>query len=49
MIIGLIIFLGVVFLFMIMDDKSIKEDIEASSKTPFTKNDAEYYYKNNLF
>jgi hypothetical protein len=42
----LIIFFAVVFLFMIIDDRNIKKDIEASAKSPFTKKDAEHYYKN---
>lgn len=42
----LIIFFGVVFLFMIIDDRNIQKDIKATSKSPFTKKDAEYYYKN---
>ncbi len=33
---------------MLSDDKHIKEDIEASLKRSFTKNDAEYYYHNYL-
>jgi len=42
----LIIFFGVAFLFMMIDDKNNKKDINAISKSPFTKKDAEYYYKN---
>ena len=45
---ALIIFFSIVFLFMLIDDRNIKKDREASSKLPFTKRDAEHYYKNYL-
>lgn len=43
-----IIFFIVIFLFMLIGDRNIKRDIEASAKSHFTKQDAEYYYNNNL-
>lgn len=43
---GLIIFFAVVFLFMMLDNNRIKKDIQETVKCPFTKKDAEYYYKN---
>lgn len=39
----LLIFFGVVFLIMLMDNLQIKKDINANSKIHFTKNDAENY------
>ena len=41
----LIIFFKVVFMFMIIDNDNIKRDIYASAKSPFTKKDAEHYYR----
>ena len=43
---GLIIFFGIVILFMIADDRRIKKDIDAATKIKWTKKDAENYYKN---
>jgi hypothetical protein len=42
----LIIFFLIVFLYMLVDDRNIKKDINASSKIRFSKKDAENYYRN---
>lgn len=42
----LLIFFIVIILFMILDDREIKKDIDKSSKIKWTKKDSEYYYKN---
>jgi hypothetical protein len=44
-IMGLLIFFGIVILFMIADDIRIKKDIDAATKIKWTKKDAENYYK----
>jgi hypothetical protein len=43
---GLLIFFGIVILFMIADDRRIKKDINASTKIKWTKKGSENYYKN---
>ena len=45
-IMGLLIFFGIVILFIIADDRRIKKDIDAATKIKWTKKDAENYYKN---
>lgn len=43
---GLLIFFGIVILFMISDDRQIKRDIDSATKIKWRKKDAENYYKN---
>ena len=40
---GLVIFFGVIIIFMIIDDRKIKRDIKSSAKSKFTNKDAEHY------
>lgn len=42
----LLIFFGIVILFMIADDRQIKKDIDAATKIKWTKKDSQNYYKN---
>lgn len=42
----LLIFFGIVLLFMIADDRRIKKDIGAATKIKWTKKNAENYYNN---
>ena len=41
----LLIFFSILFIFMLIDDKNIQKDINAASKTKFTKNDYEICYE----
>lgn len=41
----IVIFFGIVILFMIADDRQVKRDIKSATKIKWTKKDAENYYK----
>ena len=43
-----ILFFAIIFIFMIIESRSIKQDIKTTAKSKFSKQDAKRYYDKTL-